>query len=135
MASAPARHLTQTSSAGKAVGFPRILLSTAGSLQQRLHEPMTEQPPKFRFIGQPIPRTEDARLLTGRGQFSDDFCFPGQTYAAIVRSPHAHARITRIDATAAKKMPGVLGVFTGEDCLADKLGPSRMTHCQRPSST
>ena len=92
------------------------------SLQQRLHEPMTEQPPKFRFIGQPIPRTEDARLLTGRGQFSDDFCFPGQTYAAIVRSPHAHARITRIDATAAKKMPGVLGVFTGEDCLADKLG-------------
>ena len=83
---------------------------------------MTEQPPKFRFIGQPIPRTEDARLLTGRGQFSDDFCFPGQTYAAIVRSPHAHARITRIDATAAKKMPGVLGVFTGEDCLADKLG-------------
>src|SRR6185437_511402 len=43
-------------------------------------------------------------------------------YAAIVRSPHAHARITRIDATAAKKMPGVLGVFTGADCLADKLG-------------
>jgi carbon-monoxide dehydrogenase large subunit len=84
---------------------------------------MTEQPLKFRFIGQPIRRTEDARLLTGRGQFSDDFCFPGQTYAAIVRSPHAHARITRIDTSAAKKMPGVLGVFTAEDCLADKLGP------------
>src|SRR5579872_4100319 len=83
---------------------------------------MTEQPAKFRFIGQPLPRTEDARLLTGRGQFSDDFCLPGQTYAVIVRSPHAHARIVRIDNTAAKKMPGVLGVFTGADCQADNLG-------------
>ena len=83
---------------------------------------MTELPAKFRFIGQPLPRTEDARLLTGRGQFSDDFCLPGQTYAAIVRSPHAHARIVRIDAASAKNMPGVLGVFTGADCQADNLG-------------
>ena len=83
---------------------------------------MTEQPAKFRFIGQPLPRTEDARLLTGRGQFSDDFCLPGQTYAAIVRSPHAHGRIVRIDTASAKKMPGVLGVFTGTDCQADNLG-------------
>ena len=83
---------------------------------------MTEQPAKFRFIGQPLPRTEDARLLTGRGQFSDDFCLPGQTYAAIVRSPHAHARIVRIDIATAKNMPGVLGVFTGVDCQADNLG-------------
>src|SRR5689334_5702028 len=83
---------------------------------------MTEQPAKFRFIGQPLPRTEDARLLTGRGQFSDDFRLPGQTYAAIVRSPHAHARIVRVDAAAAKNMPGVLGVYTGADCAADNLG-------------
>jgi aerobic carbon-monoxide dehydrogenase large subunit len=83
---------------------------------------MTEQPAKFRFIGQPLPRTEDARLLTGRGQFSDDFSFPGQTYAAMLRSPHAHARIIRVDTSAAKNMPGVLGVFTGADCLADNLG-------------
>jgi len=83
---------------------------------------MSEQPAKFRFIGQPLPRTEDARLLTGRGQFSDDFCLPGQTYAAIVRSPHAHARIVGIDSASAKKMPGVLGVFTGADCQADYLG-------------
>jgi carbon-monoxide dehydrogenase large subunit len=83
---------------------------------------MTEQPVKYRFIGQPLPRTEDARLLTGRGQFSDDFCLPGQTYAAIVRSPHAHARIVRIDIASAKNMPGVLGVFTGADCQADNLG-------------
>jgi carbon-monoxide dehydrogenase large subunit len=83
---------------------------------------MTEQPAKFRFIGQPLPRTEDARLLTGCGQFSDDFCLSGQTYAAIVRSPHAHARIVRIHTASAKNMPGVLGVFTGADCQADNLG-------------
>lgn len=83
---------------------------------------MTNKNPSFRFIGQPMPRNEDARLLTGRGQFSDDFLFPGQTYAAMVRSPHAHARIVRIDTVAARKMPGVLGVFTGADCLADNLG-------------
>src|SRR5262249_23623031 len=83
---------------------------------------MTDQNPPFRFIGQPLPRNEDARLLTGRGQFSDDFSFPGQTYAAMVRSPHAHARIVRIDSDKAGKMPGVLGVFTGADCIADKLG-------------
>jgi carbon-monoxide dehydrogenase large subunit len=77
---------------------------------------------QFRFIGQPVPRKEDARLITGRGQFTDDFSFPGQTYAAMVRSPHAHARIVTIDKTTALKMPGVLGVFTGADCLADGLG-------------
>ena len=58
---------------------------------------MTDQNPPFRFIGQPLPRNEDARLLTGRGQFTDDFNFPGQAYAAMVRSPHAHARIVGID--------------------------------------
>ncbi|HMF21805.1 MAG TPA: xanthine dehydrogenase family protein molybdopterin-binding subunit [Pseudolabrys sp.] len=84
---------------------------------------MTKSTPNFRFIGQPIPRNEDSRLLTGRGQFSDDFSFPGQTYAAMIRSPHAHARIVSIDRTRALKMPGVLGVFTGADCLADNLGP------------
>ncbi|HXX08256.1 MAG TPA: xanthine dehydrogenase family protein molybdopterin-binding subunit [Pseudolabrys sp.] len=83
---------------------------------------MNKPDQKFRFIGQPLPRTEDARLVTGRGKFSDDFSFPGQTYAAMVRSPHAHARIARIDKSAALKMPGVLGVFTGADCLADNLG-------------
>ena len=55
----------------------------------------------FRAIGQPIRRKEDHRLLTGRGQFSDDFNLPGQTYAAFVRSPHPHARIRGIDRAAA----------------------------------
>jgi aerobic carbon-monoxide dehydrogenase large subunit len=83
---------------------------------------MTDQNPPFRFIGQPLPRNEDARLLTGRGQFTDDFSFPGQAYAAMVRSPYAHARIVGIDHSTARTMPGVLGVFTGADCVADNLG-------------
>jgi len=76
----------------------------------------------FRFIGQPRPRHEDARLVAGQGRFTDDFNFPDQTYAAMVRSPHAHARIVSIDKTRALAMPGVLGVFTGADCQADSLG-------------
>jgi carbon-monoxide dehydrogenase large subunit len=81
------------------------------------------KPESFRFIGQPMPRTEDARLITGKGQFTDDFNFDGQTYAATVRSPHPHARIVSVDKTRALAMPGVLGVFTGADCAADNLSP------------
>jgi carbon-monoxide dehydrogenase large subunit len=77
----------------------------------------------YRFIGKPMPRKEDARLITGKGRFTDDFSLDGQTYAVMVRSPYPHARIVAIDAAAAKAMPGVLGVFTGADCLADKLAP------------
>src|SRR5882757_4540988 len=79
--------------------------------------------PDFRFIGQPVRRAEDERLITGKGRFSDDFLLDGQTYAAMVRSPYAHARIRGVDTTQARKMPGVLGVFTGADCLADGLQP------------
>jgi carbon-monoxide dehydrogenase large subunit len=77
----------------------------------------------FRFIGQPMPRNEDARLVTGAGRFTDDFDFPGQIYAAMARSPHAHARIVSIAKTRTLALPGVLGVYTGADCLADGLGP------------
>jgi aerobic carbon-monoxide dehydrogenase large subunit len=77
----------------------------------------------FASIGQPLRRKEDERLLTGNGRFSDDFSIDGQAYAAMVRSPHPHARIVRIDAANAKSMPGVLGIFTGADCLADGLKP------------
>ncbi len=77
----------------------------------------------FNAIGQPVRRKEDQRLLTGKGRFTDDFSLDGQTYAAMVRSPHAHARIKRIDTAKAKAMPGVLGVFTGADVRADGLGP------------
>jgi carbon-monoxide dehydrogenase large subunit len=77
----------------------------------------------YRFIGKPMPRKEDARLITGKGRFTDDFNRDGQAFAVMVRSPYPHARIVAIDVAAAKAMPGVLGVFTGADCAADKLGP------------
>jgi carbon-monoxide dehydrogenase large subunit len=74
-------------------------------------------------IGQPLRRKEDERLLTGKGRFSDDFFLEGQAYAVMVRSPHPHARIVRINTDSARSMPGVLGVFSGADCLADALAP------------
>jgi aerobic carbon-monoxide dehydrogenase large subunit len=77
----------------------------------------------YRFIGKPLPRKEDERLVTGKGRFTDDFNLDGQAYAAIVRSPHPHARIAAIDIAAAKAMSGVLGVFTGADCAAEGLAP------------
>jgi len=77
----------------------------------------------YRFIGKPLPRKEDRRLVTGNGRFTDDFNLDGQAYAAMVRSPYPHARIVAIDAARATAMPGVLGVFTGADCAAEKLGP------------
>ncbi|HEY0835336.1 MAG TPA: xanthine dehydrogenase family protein molybdopterin-binding subunit [Azospirillum sp.] len=74
-------------------------------------------------IGQAVPRTEDARLLTGRGRYTDDVSLPGQTYAVFVRSPHAHADIRGVDADAARQAPGVLAVYTVADLDADGLGP------------
>src|SRR5579862_9701355 len=74
-------------------------------------------------IGQPVRRREDLRLLTGLGRYSDDLVLPGQAYAVMLRSPHAHAMIGTIDTTVAGAMPGVLTVLTGRDMLADGLRP------------
>jgi carbon-monoxide dehydrogenase large subunit len=74
-------------------------------------------------IGQPVRRKEDLRLVTGRGCFTDDVSLPGQAYAVMVRSPHAHARIRDVDTAAALAVPGVLAVLTGRDLLADGLRP------------
>jgi carbon-monoxide dehydrogenase large subunit len=74
-------------------------------------------------IGQPIARKEDGRLITGRGRFSSDLVLPDLAHAAIVRSPHAHARVSAIGTEAARAMPGVLGVFTAIDLSADGVGP------------
>jgi carbon-monoxide dehydrogenase large subunit len=71
--------------------------------------------PKAGFIGRAVERKEDYRFLTGAGQYTDDVTLPNQTYAYFLRSPHAHAKIKSIDTAAAKKAPGVLGVFTGKD--------------------
>ncbi|MGP0092904.1 MAG: xanthine dehydrogenase family protein molybdopterin-binding subunit [Xanthobacteraceae bacterium] len=71
------------------------------------------------FIGQPLPRFEDRRFVRGAGRFTDDVALPGQTYAVFVRSPHAHARLLRVDAQAARACPGVLAILTGDDYTAD----------------
>src|SRR3989338_52840 len=68
-----------------------------------------------RLFGKAIKRREDPRFITGRGTYVDDVKLPGMTYAAFVRSPHAHARIRAIDASPAKAHPGVVAVFTGKD--------------------
>jgi aerobic carbon-monoxide dehydrogenase large subunit len=79
--------------------------------------------PELAAIGQPLRRKEDLRLVTGAGRFSDDFSIDGQAYAAMVRSPHPHARILHIDTARARALPGVLGIFTGADAQADGLKP------------
>ena len=73
-------------------------------------------------IGQPVPRLEDPRFITGRGRYVDDIDLPRQCYGVVVMSPHAHARIKRIDTAKAKAAAGVLAVLTGADVEADKLG-------------
>jgi len=73
-------------------------------------------------IGERLKRKEDQRFLTGKGRYTDDISRPGQVYGYVVRSPHAHARITGYDTAAVMEMPGVLAVLTGEDVKADGLG-------------
>ena len=74
-------------------------------------------------IGKPVRRREDGRLLTGGGRFADETNLPGQGYACIVRSPHAHALIASIDTGPAQGMPGVIAVLTGSDAEGDGLQP------------
>src|SRR5262249_29052300 len=73
-------------------------------------------------IGQAVRRVEDQRFVTGQGRYVDDMTLPGQCYGVTVLSPHAHARIKRIDVTKAKAAPGVLLVLTGADAQADHVG-------------
>jgi aerobic carbon-monoxide dehydrogenase large subunit len=73
-------------------------------------------------VGQPVRRHEDLRLLTGRGRYTDDITLPRMTHAFVLRSPMAHAHIKGVDASAARRMPGVLLVLTGDDVRADGLG-------------
>src|SRR5438445_5788353 len=74
-------------------------------------------------VGQPVRRKEDDTLVRGKGKYTDDFNLPGQAYAWIVRSSHAHGIIRGIDIAAAKAMPGVLGVWSGTDLAAAGYGP------------
>jgi carbon-monoxide dehydrogenase large subunit len=72
-------------------------------------------PKTTRVFGSGIRRREDPRLMTGTARYTDDITLPGMLHAAILRSPHGHARITRIDTSRAKQAPGVVAVFTGAD--------------------
>ena len=73
-------------------------------------------------IGAPVRRREDYRFLTGQGTYTDDINRPGQLYAYILRSPHASARLGRIDTSGAASAPGVVAVFTGPDMAKDNIG-------------
>ena len=80
-------------------------------------------PGNMRFgAGQPVKRLEDQRLLTGKGQFIDDKPEDGALWLYVLRSPHAHAKISSIDTRAALAMPGVEAVYTGADLVKDDIG-------------
>jgi len=74
-------------------------------------------------VAQSVRRVEDPRLLKGGGRYTDDIVLPGMLHGVVVRSPHAAARINRVDTAAAKALPGVHGVYTAGDLQADGLGP------------
>ena len=73
-------------------------------------------------IGAAVRRKEDQRFVTGSGHYTDDINRPGQVHAYFLRSPHAHAKIKKIDAGAAGKMPGVVAVLNGTELATDKIG-------------
>ncbi len=94
-----------------------------------------------KYIGASVKRKEDGRFITGRGRYTDDIVLPNMTYAYIVRSPHAHAKIKSITVDQAKAQPGVVAIFTGKDMEADGVGSGQGTtrwgwgcgrHCGRP---
>ncbi len=74
-------------------------------------------------VGQPVRRREDARFLRGQGRYVDDLTLPGQLYAALLRSPMAHARISAVDLTEARAAPGVVAVYDHRDVAAYGLKP------------
>src|ERR671922_2188612 len=78
------------------------------------------------FVGRAMKRKEDPRMVTGRGEYVDDLALPGMVWAALVRSPEAHAKIVSIDKSAAEERPDVVGVFTHEDLKGDFAAPMPM---------
>src|SRR3974377_365277 len=82
----------------------------AAKVRMEKESALFAEAPALRAIGAPLLRKEDLRLLTGSGRFSDDEQVHGQAHAAMVRSPHPHARIVRVDTRRARGMQGGLGV-------------------------
>ena len=85
----------------------------------------TLRKPNHQGIGAPLRRVEDRRFLTGRGRFVADIELPGALACVLVRSPHAHAAIRRIETSAARASPGVVAVLTGADMATDGMAPMR----------
>ena len=92
---------------------------------------VSANPQRGPFIGRPMPRFEDLRLVRGGGRYTDDVSVAEQTSAVFVRAPHAHASIIAIDTSAAHAHPGVLAVLTGDDYVAD--GHLGMAHFPNPA--
>ena len=92
---------------------------------------VSANPQRGPFIGRPMPRFEDLRLVRGGGRYTDDVSVAEQTSAVFVRTPHAHASIVAIDTSAARAHPGVLAVLTGDDYVAD--GHLGMAHFPNPA--
>ena len=74
------------------------------------------------LIGSKVERKEDKKFLTGKGRYTADISLAHQTYAYFVRSPHARAKINKVDISKALKAPGVVNIFTGEDIAREKIG-------------
>ena len=74
------------------------------------------------LIGSKVERKEDKKFLTGKGRYTADINLANQTYAYFVRSPHARAKITKVDHSKAMKAPGVIDIFTGDCVVKDKIG-------------
>ena len=72
-------------------------------------------------VGQPVTRIEDTRLIKGEGTYTDDLKFTNMCHGVFVRSPYAHAKILNIDVQEAKKMPGVVDIYTGETFVNDGI--------------
>src|SRR5947209_2598588 len=81
-------------------------------------------------IGQWVRREDGERKVTGKAQYAGDLHLPGMVYARLVVSPHPHARIVRIDTTAARALPGVAGVFTADDLPRER--PEDLTRSRDP---
>ena len=97
----------------RCTGYENIVKAVAAAAREV--SGMATQLHEQRFVGAPIKRVEDPRLITGAARFIDDLKLPGVAHVAILRSPHAHARIGGIDVSRAAASPGVIGVFTGRD--------------------
>src|ERR1700679_4006295 len=82
---------------------------------------------RLSVIGDAPKRREDARFVVGQGAYLDDLVFEALAHAVVLRSPHAHARITGIDVATARTMPGVMAVLSADDAEADGLQPMRPT--------